>query len=99
MSRGTTVVHFEVIGRDPERLRQYFGDLFGWEFETPSPIAAEVSASASYGFVNLVTSEDRSGIRGGIGVDRVMRATLSSTWESRTSGLHCSEPNASDAHG
>ncbi|MDX6239864.1 MAG: uncharacterized protein QOG10_4679, partial [Kribbellaceae bacterium] len=29
---GQPVVHFEVIGTDPERLRNYYGDLFGWEF-------------------------------------------------------------------
>jgi len=23
------VVHFEVIGKDPTRLRKYFGELFG----------------------------------------------------------------------
>lgn len=26
------VAHFEVIGTDPERLRQYYNALFGWEF-------------------------------------------------------------------
>ena len=29
------VVHFEVIGKDPARLRKYFGELFGWEFDVP----------------------------------------------------------------
>jgi predicted enzyme related to lactoylglutathione lyase len=60
-------VHFEVIGKDPERLRTYFGELFGWEFDTPSPVAREVSEPGSYGFLDLVTSEDGSGIRGGVG--------------------------------
>ena len=50
------VVHFEVIGKDPTRLRKYFGELFGWHFETPSPVAQEVSEPESYGFLNLVTS-------------------------------------------
>jgi len=61
------VVHFEVIGKDPERLRRYFGDLFGWEFDTPSPVAQAVSAPDSYGFLELLTSEDGTGIRGGVG--------------------------------
>jgi len=61
-------VHFEVIGRDPERLRTFFGDLFGWKFDTPAPVAPEVSAPDSYGFVDLVISEDGTGIRGGVGV-------------------------------
>jgi predicted enzyme related to lactoylglutathione lyase len=30
------VAHFEVIGKDPQRLRKYFGELFGWEFDTPT---------------------------------------------------------------
>jgi uncharacterized protein len=61
------VVHFEVIGKDPERLRRYFGELFGWTFDTPSPVAPEISEPESYGFLDLVTSEDGTGIRGGIG--------------------------------
>lgn len=28
---GQPVVHFEIIGSDPARLRGYYGDLFGWE--------------------------------------------------------------------
>jgi uncharacterized protein len=61
------VVHFEVIGKDPERLRKYFGELFGWAFDTPSPVAQEISDPESYGFLDLVTAEDGTGIRGGIG--------------------------------
>jgi predicted dithiol-disulfide oxidoreductase (DUF899 family)/predicted enzyme related to lactoylglutathione lyase len=61
------VVHFEVIGKNPERLREYFGELFGWEFDTPSPVAREVSEPGSYGFLDLVTSGDGTGIRGGVG--------------------------------
>jgi uncharacterized protein len=61
------VVHFEVIGKDPQRLRNYFGELFGWEFDTPSPVAREVSDPDSYGFLDLVRAEDGAGVRGGIG--------------------------------
>jgi uncharacterized protein len=61
------VVHFEVIGRNPDQLRRYYGGLFGWTFDTPSPVAQEVSEASSYGFIELVTSEDGTGIRGGIG--------------------------------
>jgi uncharacterized protein len=64
---GQPVVHFEIIGADPEKLRGYYGDLFGWEFDTPSPVAREVSQQQSYGFLNLLTAEDGTGIRGGIG--------------------------------
>lgn len=29
------VVHFEVIGKDADKLRDYYGQLFGWEFGEP----------------------------------------------------------------
>jgi predicted enzyme related to lactoylglutathione lyase len=61
------VVHFEIIGNDPQNLRDYYTGLFGWEFDTPSPVAEEVSEQRSYGFLDLVTSEDGTGIRGGVG--------------------------------
>ena len=31
---GNPVVHFEVIGKDGDELRSYYGELFGWEFDT-----------------------------------------------------------------
>jgi hypothetical protein len=61
------VVHFEVIGQDPTRLRKYFGELFGWQFETPSPVAPEVSEPQSYGFLDRIISADGVGIPGGVG--------------------------------
>jgi len=61
------VVHFEVIGKDPTRLRKYFSELFGWQFDVPSPVAHEVSERENYGFLNLVTSADGAGIPGGVG--------------------------------
>jgi uncharacterized protein len=61
------VVHFEIIGKDPGSLRRYFGDLFGWEYDIPSPVASEVSDPDQYGFVDLIPTDDGSGIRGGIG--------------------------------
>jgi uncharacterized protein len=64
---GQPVVHFEIIGNHPQSLRDYYGDLFGWEFDTPSPVAQEVSEPESYGFLDLVTAGDGTGIRGGVG--------------------------------
>jgi predicted enzyme related to lactoylglutathione lyase len=64
---GQPVVHFEVIGNDPQKLRDYYTGLFGWEFQTPSAVAQEVSEPGGYGFLDLVTSEDGTGIRGGVG--------------------------------
>jgi predicted enzyme related to lactoylglutathione lyase len=61
------VVHFEIIGTDPGRLREYYQDLFGWTFSTPSPVADEVSDTDQYGFIELLEADDGSGIRGGVG--------------------------------
>jgi predicted enzyme related to lactoylglutathione lyase len=60
------VVHFEIIGKEPARLRSYFGELFGWEFDTSSPVAAAVSEPDNYGFVNHDPA-DGTGIPGGVG--------------------------------
>jgi hypothetical protein len=51
------VVHFEVIGKDPEQLRRYYRDLFGWTFETPSPVVPEVSDPDNYGFIDLLITK------------------------------------------
>jgi len=61
------VVHFEVIGQDPERLRGYYGALFGWEFDTSAPVAETVSEPTNYGFVPRNTTSDGTGIPGGVG--------------------------------
>ena len=60
-----SVVHFEIIGRDPEKLRQYYADLFGWTFDTNVSVAKEISETGNYGFVN--PAADGSAIAGGIG--------------------------------
>ena len=64
---GQPVVHFEIIGKDPAKLRGYFGELFGWEFDVPSPVSAAVSDPAQYGFINRMTTSDGTGIPGGVG--------------------------------
>src|ERR1700691_3187805 len=61
------VVHFEIIGKNPDKLRNYFGELFGWQFDTSSPVAEAVSEPTSYGFVERITTPDGTGIPGGIG--------------------------------
>ena len=53
---GQPVVHFEIIGKDPAKLRSYFGELFGWEFDTSSPVAEAVSEPMNYGFVNRIVA-------------------------------------------
>ena len=61
---GRPVVHFEIIGKDPAKLRRYYGDLFGWEFDTSGPVVEAVSEPGNYGFV---TAGDGVGIPGGVG--------------------------------
>ena len=56
------VVHFEIAGTDPARLRGYYGELFGWTFDTGGPVAESVSAPGQYGF-----TEAGGTIPGGVG--------------------------------
>jgi predicted enzyme related to lactoylglutathione lyase len=58
-------VHFEIIGTDAEKLRSYYGELFGWEFDTSGSVTEEVSEAGNYGFVN--PPAEGPGIPGGIG--------------------------------
>ncbi|MGX6604738.1 VOC family protein [Micromonosporaceae bacterium Da 78-11] len=61
------VVHFEIIGTEPGKLRGYYGELFGWEFATGGPVAEEVSAAGDYGFTESPTIP--GGVGGGAGYD------------------------------
>jgi predicted enzyme related to lactoylglutathione lyase len=58
---GQPVVHFEVIGKDGERLQSYYGELFGWDIDASNPMG--------YGIVNREgnTDADGVGIGGGVG--------------------------------
>jgi predicted enzyme related to lactoylglutathione lyase len=58
------VVHFEIIGNDPERLRRYYGALFDWEFQTDDAVTEAVSEPGNYGFVD---GSAGPGINGGVG--------------------------------
>jgi hypothetical protein len=64
---GNPVVHFEVTGKDPEKLRGFYGELFGWQFDTSSPVAPAASEAGNYGFVERNTTGDGTGIPGGVG--------------------------------
>lgn len=64
---GQPVVHFEIIGADPESLRAYYGELFGWEFDSSSPVSDVISEPNGYGFVQHDARSDGIGIPGGIG--------------------------------
>jgi uncharacterized protein len=58
---GQPVVHFEIIGKDAEKLRGYYSELFGWEYDADNPM--------NYGTVDREanTNADGIGIGGGVG--------------------------------
>jgi predicted enzyme related to lactoylglutathione lyase len=60
MRMGQPVVHFEVIGKDGDKLKGYFAELFGWEIDSNNPMNYGTIARDS----NL--TEDGIGIGGGI---------------------------------
>jgi hypothetical protein len=35
---GRPVVHFEIIGKDGEKLQTYYSELFGWEIDADNPM-------------------------------------------------------------
>jgi predicted enzyme related to lactoylglutathione lyase len=64
---GQQVVHFEIIGNDPAKLREYYGELFGWAYRTGDATTETVSERGNYGFVDGGTTGDGTGINGGVG--------------------------------
>jgi predicted enzyme related to lactoylglutathione lyase len=58
---GQPVTHFEIMGKDAQKLQSYYSELFGWEFDADNPM--------NYGLVpredNL--NADGVGIGGGVG--------------------------------
>ncbi|MFY9631264.1 MAG: VOC family protein [Candidatus Cybelea sp.] len=64
---GQPVVHFEITGPDPAKLRDFYGRLFDWEFDTSAPVADTISEPGNYGFVARYTADDGTGIPGGVG--------------------------------
>jgi predicted enzyme related to lactoylglutathione lyase len=56
---GQPVVHFEVVGRDGAKLREYYGELFEWQINADNPM--------NYGLVEAAEGSVGPGIAGGIG--------------------------------
>ena len=57
---GQAVVHFEVMGKDAERLRSFYSQMFGWQIDASNPM--------NYGIVSREDNLDQGiGIGGGIG--------------------------------
>jgi predicted enzyme related to lactoylglutathione lyase len=57
---GQPVVHFEITGRDGEKLQSYYSELFGWDIKADNEM--------KYGIVDREgnTNADGVGIGGGI---------------------------------
>jgi|SRR5215211_1013163 len=57
---GRAVVHFEVMGKDGEKLRSFYSELFDWKIDANNPM--------NYGMVQREDNLDQGiGIGGGIG--------------------------------
>jgi predicted enzyme related to lactoylglutathione lyase len=57
---GQPVVHFEVIGKDAEKLQSYYSELFGWDIDANNPM--------KYGMVSRDANVNAEGIGIGGGV-------------------------------
>jgi uncharacterized protein len=58
---GRPVVHFEIVGKDADKLKRYYSELFGWEINSDNPM--------NYGTIDRESNlgPDGIGIGGGIG--------------------------------
>ena len=59
---GRPVVHFEIIGKDGDKLNAYYAELFDWEIDSNNPM--------KYGMVTRESNKTQSGdlgIGGGVG--------------------------------
>jgi predicted enzyme related to lactoylglutathione lyase len=57
---GQPVVHFEVIGKDGDKLKSYYSELFGWSIDSDNPMKYGTIAREG----NLTA--DGNGIGGGV---------------------------------
>jgi uncharacterized protein len=57
---GQPVVHFEIIGKDGDKLKSYYSELFGWEIDSDNQMG--------YGVVQRDgnTNDEGAGIGGGV---------------------------------
>jgi uncharacterized protein len=57
---GQPVVHFEIIGKDGDKLQGYYSELFGWKIDASNPM--------HYGVIQREgnTGSDGAGIGGGV---------------------------------
>jgi predicted enzyme related to lactoylglutathione lyase len=56
---GQPVVHFEVIGKDADKLQSYYAEMFGWKIDADNPM--------KYGLVEREVNPEGAGIAGAVG--------------------------------
>lgn len=62
---GNPVIHVELIGPDPARLRDFYAQLFGWHADPGAPVAERISLPTEYSFIT--PAPDAPSAAGGIG--------------------------------
>ena len=58
---GQPVVHFEVVGKDGDKLKKHYSELFGWEIDSNNEM--------SYGMVSREGNQAPDGLGIGGGID------------------------------
>jgi predicted enzyme related to lactoylglutathione lyase len=48
---GNPIVHVDIIGPDPDLLREFYRELFDWRAEPGAPVASQVSDESAYSFI------------------------------------------------
>lgn len=72
------IIHFEVVGKDPKALQGFYGQLFGWKFNTDNPGGYGMTDGATSGLIVGIggTPDGSSGhVTGYVTVDDI-NATL-----------------------
>ena len=64
---GQAVVHFEVVGKDGQKMRDFYGELFDWEFSAPMGPTDYAVTPPDPSRREENTNADGVGIGGGVG--------------------------------
>ena len=64
---GHAVVHFEVTGKDGDKLKSYFAELFGWDINSDNPM--------NYGTVDREANVTPEGVGIGGGISATMEGS------------------------
>jgi predicted enzyme related to lactoylglutathione lyase len=59
---GQPVVHFEIVGKDGEKLQGYYSELFGWDVDANNPM--------KYGVIQRDDNVNSEGVGIGGGISR-----------------------------